>query len=831
MSIIDNQQQIEVVGGDRVHKCLTKYKDKNKQFINTVRKFIKDYSHPSLCFEKLNDTNNLYSIRMNEGWRIILQKEKLRSKNLYFWVVLFGPHNIYNKIRDFINSPSDKEKIINLDANLDIGFTNEDFDIKYQKRIYNLKNLVINLKEHRDYNYSWDIELDRCLEHTEGQRKIIHDLRGKELFIQGDSGTGKTTVAIYRALYVAGLLKTQNSKVVLLTYNEKLFKVLEYYTSYLGHELGTRIQVSTFNDFMNIIANKLEIDDINYISEFETKKLLKKAVEKSGSDISRQDAYNLLYTFKMGSNEHFDDNRMKKYKPFIKRRTCKKIHESSEAKDILTNWDKANLIQIRASEFWTIFNEYNSLLNKKKYGAAGKNRIYHDIFDKAWDIYSLLQNDIVIDPIVFIIDEVQDFRPLELEIVQLLIANMKPQLDANGHQLTLLGDLNQQITITDFKWERFENDYGISPTILDMNLRNTYEIYLADNILFKLCNDSGQRRLKKPKVHGNRPQMLVMDSEDKIIDLFKTFVERESYPDTLGIIFGSKKLRARSIESIKNEPFTINADDSKGLEFEDLIIIGLFNGYSTRYGKGKNIPKTYRDLWHVTLSRGRNNLMVIVSTEELKILKNNILFDDAHSFLNCFDISYTRVEWRKAIDRFIKTCDYDLPGMARILIDLGKAEALWKQFKKDNKTTTKIKVISEYCRYKYFDGLINNLLDYTIEKRDLNSYLDIAVVSLMMRNEERFVKYLKKYIIESSSVNNEESIIALINYVESVENYNDFLLVILQYLFDERIVDFTIFTELLVRARSSTVREIATTFILNNIIETNRIIFNHMELI
>lgn len=825
---MNNSQNIEIRGGDRLRKCMNKYTDKRGQFNRTIRKFIQNSSTPSLNLEKIHPLSyNLYSIRMRKGWRIILHKES--SSWLVIW---FGPHYSYDKIKNFLNSSLATDSQINLvqEAFLDID---RDLESTFQKRHYNLNILDKNIKEHGEFNYSWDIELDRCLEHTDGQIKIICDLRkGKPLFVQGDSGTGKTAAAIYRSTYIASMLKTPNVKVVLLTYNEKLCKVLEYYTSYLGREHGNRIQVNTFIDFMKFIAGKLGIDETNYVTEAETKELLKKAIEKTGSDISLLEAYDLLYTIKMGSNEHFDEGKVENNEHFTKKRWCKKIHGDPEtAEKVLNSWEKENLIQIPASELWTLYEQYTELLSEKKYGAGGQTRLHRDIFDQTWDIYYQLQKDIQVDPIIFIVDEVQDFRPLELEVIQLLIANINPQVDVNGHQLTLFGDLNQQITMTDFKWGRFENDWHESPVLLDINLRNTYEISEADDVLFDLCNDGDQKRLKKPIARGNKPQMLVIESEDKMIDWFKAFVQSESYPDTLGVIFGSDKLRTRTLELLENEPFTIKAEDSKGLEFEDLIIMGLFAGYSSSYGKGKEIPKPYRDLWHVTLSRGRNNLMLIISSEELKNLENNILPDSAQRFKDCFDIAYSTEQQRKAVVRFIQNCDYDLPGMTRILFDLGKAEVLWDQYKNDPKTETKKKVISEYCRYKYYKKLIDIFIEYAVERGNKESYLDIAIVSLMTGNDVQFTKYMEQCFAGSSSIENKDSIISLINYVESIENYQDYLPVILQYFIDKQVVNFKIFTELLLTAKSSTVKEIVTTCLLKNIIESNKSILNHMELI
>ena len=54
---------------------------------------MQDPRHPSLQFKKIHERHNIYSVRIDLGWRALCVKEK--GEFIWFWI---GTHSEYDKI-------------------------------------------------------------------------------------------------------------------------------------------------------------------------------------------------------------------------------------------------------------------------------------------------------------------------------------------------------------------------------------------------------------------------------------------------------------------------------------------------------------------------------------------------------------------------------------------------------------------------------------------------------------------------------------------------------------------------------------------------------------
>jgi len=54
--------------------------------------FLRDPSHPSLNFKKIDEQNNLYSARVSLGYRALAKRDA--GDVVWYWI---GPHGTYDK--------------------------------------------------------------------------------------------------------------------------------------------------------------------------------------------------------------------------------------------------------------------------------------------------------------------------------------------------------------------------------------------------------------------------------------------------------------------------------------------------------------------------------------------------------------------------------------------------------------------------------------------------------------------------------------------------------------------------------------------------------------
>ena len=63
-----------------------------------LERFQIDPAHPGLNFEKLRGWDDLYSIRISRGFRILLRRVSPPAGGDYYVAVRMGPHDIYDRL-------------------------------------------------------------------------------------------------------------------------------------------------------------------------------------------------------------------------------------------------------------------------------------------------------------------------------------------------------------------------------------------------------------------------------------------------------------------------------------------------------------------------------------------------------------------------------------------------------------------------------------------------------------------------------------------------------------------------------------------------------------
>ncbi len=71
--------------------------DIQERATKSLERFIANPRHPGLNFEALRGHPGLFSIRVNQGWRILLRRDQDGEGEIYV-VADIGPHDVYRRI-------------------------------------------------------------------------------------------------------------------------------------------------------------------------------------------------------------------------------------------------------------------------------------------------------------------------------------------------------------------------------------------------------------------------------------------------------------------------------------------------------------------------------------------------------------------------------------------------------------------------------------------------------------------------------------------------------------------------------------------------------------
>lgn len=186
-----------------------------------------------------------------------------------------------------------------------------------------------------------------------------------------------------------------------------------------------------------------------------------------------------------------------------------------------------------------------------------------------------------------VIDEAQDYYPLQYEIFRLLFPNAR---------FTVLGDINQTLAKPEGlslyeEIQRILNRKKSSLVMLDKSFRCTNEI-LDFSLQFIECRP----QIESFNRSGDMPEIVTPDSYDKLLDsiIQETILCREKGLESVGLICKTAKKAAQLYEDLKKRIelrlikdnttdslkgiFIMPAYLSKGLEFDAVIICDAVTG-------------------------------------------------------------------------------------------------------------------------------------------------------------------------------------------------------------------------------------------------------------
>ncbi len=443
---------------------------------------------------------------------------------------------------------------------------------------------------------------------TPEQFALISRQYDEPLVIQGAAGTGKTTVALHRLAWLLyeGNAPIHKENVLVMMFNQTLARYVKHILPDLGI-LG--VKITTYSEW----------------------------------------ARDILETT-LGGRFHFNEEAVPE--------ALAKLKSQRDTKDIIKKYIPENVSQDHFSTE-TLFGIFSSVLQEMASLSADsrchdylhqqiKNRTY-DIYDSAILLHILnlsvtlksKQHPLHLE--YLLLDEAQDFTPLELDIIISFLENK--------NHMTIAGDLGQKIIENrDFgTWQNILSFMGLpSSTVMSLQIgyRSTYQIYeLSECIRNPLIKD--EELLFTPKF-GPEPLLTICGGYSDAVQEVKTWIEnltRASH-QTTGAIVCRHPFQARELYSalVKLGTHGIRLGDALHFEFTPGIVIT-----SAQHVKGLEFnavlifnpsPKNYDSQSVID----RNLLYVAVTRAEFQL--DMITFDDVSDlvpdFINRYDLTAFR---------------------------------------------------------------------------------------------------------------------------------------------------------------------------------------------
>lgn len=470
-----------------------------------------------------------------------------------------------------------------------------------------------------------------ALPRPQGKQLDILDLKPEgHSVVLGTAGSGKTTLAIYRAIYLANL--HDNEKVLLITFNTTLVKYLE---ALAGHEMPQNIDVRNYHKFARgylVHRNKMPMNCIvSGMEQGENKKqlyvrqALEKVKEKNGSNSTLRRAAEVFL-------EEIN---------WIEKMGIKTLEEYEKVERI-GRFD-TRIIRENRKYFFQVYQMYLEI--------RAENGYLYDWEDIAQTVYEELDKDS--DKRMYthiVVDEGQDLSPIMLK-------SLVKAIPADG-TFSFFGDVAQQIYGSRLSWR----EAGLKITkkniwYFDRNYRNSREIArFAASISNSKYFDNKQDMVEPVSFAASSPlpAILKCKSEEEELNWMIDAAISSSRNQSIAILVRTrelvnlveKKLRSKNIEPqiLNNQMGVLDLNakisigtyhSAKGLEFDMVFlpfcsITYLPSDERIRANESRDEAlKEEAKLLYVAITRAKRGLILSYTGESTELLSDidTVLYD------------------------------------------------------------------------------------------------------------------------------------------------------------------------------------------------------------
>lgn len=440
------------------------------------------------------------------------------------------------------------------------------------------------------------------------QRQMVEKDYGGPARVSGSAGTGKTIVALHRAVFLSR--SNPEARVLLTTFSNTLANALRIRMRRLisnSPRIGERLECIALNE-IGLRLYEAKNGRTRIVSDAEIAKIMKEA-SKDVPD--HKFPLSFLIT---------------EWKDVVD--ACQ-LNTWEEYRDAKRLGRKSRLPEKQRVILWSIFEKVRTKLQTKKL------LTYAEIFTRLATHFKKSKK-LPFDYVV--VDEAQDVSISQLRFLSALGAERK-------NSLFFAGDLGQRIFQQSFSWKSLGVDIRGRSRTLRINYRTSHQIRMqADRLLGKEITDvdgnTEERRGIVSVFNGPKPAIMVSDSQKKEIDMVAKWIagrmKEGTLPHEIGIFVRSSAQlpRAQSAVEKSKVPYRILDDTvetagghisistmhlAKGLEFRavcvtacDDEIIPLQERIEMAIDDAdlEEVYNTERHLLYVACTRARDNLLI-----------------------------------------------------------------------------------------------------------------------------------------------------------------------------------------------------------------------------
>ena len=442
--------------------------------------------------------------------------------------------------------------------------------------------------------------------HPEQRRIATADYNGPAR-VSGSAGTGKTVVALHRAVHLART--NPNSRVLLVTFSDTLANALRNKLRVLIHNqpvLGEQIEVYA----MNALGERLHSMNLGRVN-LATPEVVHSILMDAAKNVDG-----------LSFNPHF---LVTEWEQIIDAWQVKNWEDYKKTPRL---GRQTRLPEARKQALWSIFEQTRSILDER-------DLVTHaGIFARLTDHFLTNQRS----PFDFIVvDEAQDVNVPQLKFLAALAGERQ-----NG--LFFAGDLGQRIFQQPFSWKSLGVDVRGRSKALRINYRTSHQIRSqADKLLGpELADVDGNIETRKGTISVfNGPMPLIetfngIDAEiEAVAAWFRELTEKGLSPEEMGVIVRSESQlsRARSVLEMADLPYKIldqrmetipghvslcTMHLAKGLEFRAVAVMACDDEViplqeritTTEASDLEDVYNTERHLLYVACTRARDYLLV-----------------------------------------------------------------------------------------------------------------------------------------------------------------------------------------------------------------------------
>ncbi|MEN6487759.1 MAG: UvrD-helicase domain-containing protein, partial [Smithella sp.] len=460
-------------------------------------------------------------------------------------------------------------------------------------------------------------ELERALEYPwekwivflhPAQRQMVEKDYGGPARVSGSAGTGKTIVALHRAVFLSR--SNPDSRVLLTTFSDTLANALRSRMRRLisnAPRIGERLECIALNEI------GLRLYEANYgrtriVSATQIVKIMKEA---AGEVPGHKFPQSFLIT---------------EWKDVV---DAWHLNTWEEYRDARRLGRKSRLPEKQRITLWSIFEKVRAKLQ------AGNLLTYADIFTRLADHFAKSKK-LPFDYAV--VDEAQDISISQLRFLDALGAG-------RPNSLFFAGDLGQRIFQQPFSWKALGVDIRGRSRTLRINYRTSHQIRMqADRLLGKEMMDVDGNKEERSGIvsvfNGPKPSIIVCDSQDEendaVVKWLSDRINEGTHPHEIGVFVRSDVQLPRASAAVEKlqVPYRILDDKvetasgqvsistmhlAKGMEFRAVCIMAcddevvpLQERIETA-GDDADLEEVYnteRHLLYVACTRARDHLLV-----------------------------------------------------------------------------------------------------------------------------------------------------------------------------------------------------------------------------